>query len=257
MNTNQKIRWGFDEPILSKVSFAEMMTYGEYESLWKFPHTFDASEKPLNPWVEHDPNLAKADLIPVVNNGPTRFDLKQRMVTITTSIAPLGFSNLCCQVSSALEVSDENICRIASKHGIAKMADDPRTAVMWEEYSSMMCNAVMGGNKLVINALANPSYYTYKDMEYAYISFPTLWWVHDLLKTLAGLYGITPSALVPIAIYHSIITQPESAQWPVTKPDKKQINEELDYFWKLMGIRRDTIKRIGQELNKSKGENNV
>ena len=249
MNINSKMGWSFDEPILSKVSLAEMMTYGEYESLREFPHTFYASEKPLNPWVERDPDLIQADFIQVVNNGRTPFDFEQRMVTITSSIAPLGFSNLCCQVSSALEVSDENICRIASKHGIAKMADDSRTVAMWEEYRSMMCDAVMGGNKLVINALANPSYYTYKEMEYAYISFPTLWWVHDLLKTLAGLYGITPSALVPIAIYHSIITPPESAQWPVTRHDKKQISEELDYFWKSMGIRRDTIKRIGQELH--------
>jgi hypothetical protein len=249
MDTNSKAGWDFDNPILPKVTLDEMLTYGENESLREAPYAYYSMDKPLQSWLEHDPKLTQETLVQVVDNGPTKFDISQRMATVSISSAPFGFYSIRLNSTSLLELSEENFDRIATKHGVAIIASHPKTIEMWDVFRNIMNRGMMTKDHFAVATLGNPSYYTYKTTSYAYASVPVLWWVNDLLKVLAGLYGITPSALISIAIYHSLNTQVNCCQDSISPQEKKEIAAELEFFWRSMAVRLDMIIRIGKELD--------
>jgi len=148
--------------------------------------------------------------------------------------------------ASHLDLTTENFHRIASKHGVGIMATDPRTRDMWKIFGDITCKELEKPNRFVRATIINPSYYAYETTAFAYTSIPVIWWVNELLKVLATVYGITTNALISIAIYHSLITLKHDC---ISPHDKMEIDKELKFFWKWAAVRKDTLIRIGKELN--------
>jgi hypothetical protein len=159
-------------------------------------------------------------------------------IPVGIRVAPVGFRVILGLLASENYVSYSGLALIASAHGLALLATDPRMIRLFRAYSVARRAVMSTDDQDALARLGEKSNYRFQHAQAEHTTFPVRKTVHARLVELAMACGIPAARLSVIAILVSLLTLPNIRKY------RDALEDEVAAFWRYIA-HRERLLRLG------------